>query len=351
MNPLVFQIAHYIVPPVASVLCAPSGYAGVAATESNNKISTIETVEFTHLFLGKDSSIAELVAKIQGLEPFRALWLAEGLGQVLGNRALARDDDPRDLLASGEGARIPQSMQLMVHAGLCLALARHTYDRLGPNPTSAEIRRAAARIAELARQNLLPGYAGIGYEAWGMVTQFFYRPLLSTVIEAMGEIDPQYVPYLWHGAGRASYFVDFMPSWNEPWPAFPLIDRMVVNGVSRQNLLAGLGSGMTIVNMKTPAILEAVARERIARMYSGDRAAFAQGAACGMVMRQDTSPDEPHALSFLQHVPAPENRAIWEEIIGGPTRLAMQTLHPMLKASHRLDTICCYQPISEYLAS
>ena len=184
--------------------------------------------------------------------------LFRSLGQVLGNRALARDDDPRDLLASGEGARIPQSMQLMVHAGLCLALARHTYDRLGPNPTSAEIRRAAARIAELARQNLLPGYAGIGYEAWGMVTQFFYRPLLSTVIEAMGEIDPQYVPYLWHGAGRASYFVDFMPSWNEPWPAFPLIDRMVVNGVSRQNLLAGLGSGMTIVNMKTPAILEAV---------------------------------------------------------------------------------------------
>jgi len=39
------------------------------------------------------------------------------------------------------------------------------------------------------------------------------------------------------------------------------------------------------------------------------------------------------------------------EIIGEPTRLAVQTLHPMLKAAQRLDTICCYQPISEYLAS
>lgn len=351
MNPLVFRVAHYIVPPIASVLCAPTGYPGAGMTESDNKISTIETVEFTHLFLGKDSSVAELVARIEAHEPFKALWFAEGLGQVLGNRALDQSADPRDLLTSGEGARIPSTMMLMVHAGMLLAFARRTYDAMGSQPTDAELRSAVTRICDLAHRNLLPGYAGIGFEAWGMVTQFFYRPLLPRVIAALETIEPERVPYLWHGAGRACYFIDFMPHWNEPWPAFRLIDRMVVSGMSRHNLLAGLAAGMVIVNMKTPTILEAIARERIAPLYAGDRAAFAQGVACAMVMRQDTSPDEAHALAFLKHTPSPANAAIWDEVMGGPSRLAYERLHPKLKAETRLDAICCYHPLAELAAS
>jgi hypothetical protein len=61
-----------------------------------------------------------------------------------------------------------------------------------------------------------------------------------------------------------------MPQWNEPWPAFSLIRRIAVDDVSRHNLLAGLASGMMIVNMKTPVILESVVKERISRLDSGD---------------------------------------------------------------------------------
>ena len=351
MNPLVFRVAHVIVPPIASVLCAPTGYPGAGMTESNNKISTIETVEFTHLFLGKDASVAELVAKIEAHEPFKALWFAEGLGQVLGNRAFETTSDPSGLLTTGEGSRIPSSMMLMVHAGMLLSFARHTYDAMDADPTDEQVHEAVVRICNLAKRNLLPGYAGIGFEAWGMVTQFFYRDLLPRVIEALETVDPARVPYLWHGAGRACYFINFMPQWNEPWPAFKLIDQMVVSGVSRQNLLAGLAAGMAIVNMKTPAILEAIAKERIAKLYAGDRAAFAQGVACAMVMRQDTSPNEAHALAFLKHTPAAENAAIWKEVMGGPATLAYERLHAGLKAASRLDAICCYNPLDELAAS
>lgn len=351
MNPLVFRVAHYIVPPIASVLCAPTGYPGAGMTESDNKISTIETVEFTHLFLGKDASVAELVAKIEAHEPFKALWFAEGLGQVLGNRAFEQDPDPSGLLTTGEGARIPSSMMLMVHAGMLLAFARHTYDGMSSDPTDAEVHDAVVRICDLANRNLIPGYAGIGFEAWGMVTQFFYRALLPRVIAALETVEPARVPYLWHGAGRACYFINFMPQWNEPWPAFRLIDQMVVSGMSRQNLLAGLAAGMTIVNMKTPSILEAIAKERIAKLYAGDRAAFAQGVACAMVMRQDTSPDEAHAMAFLAHTPSAENAAIWNEVMGGPAKLAHARLHPGLKAATRLDAICCFEPLEQLAAS
>ena len=350
MNPIAFKIAHLVIPPVASVICAPAGYAGIGSIESDNKISTIETVEFTNLFLGKDASVRELIDKIRSQETFRALWLAEGLGQVLGNRVLAHDEHPRDVLVKGEGALVPESMQLMVHAGLCLAFGRYHFDKIGKDPTPQQIRDATCRIAELARLNLLPGYAGIGYEAWGMVTQFFYRPLFATVAQTMQEIDPEHAPFLWHGAGRASYFIDFMPRWNEPWPAFPLIDKMVTSAMSRNNLLAGLGSGMMIVNMKTPVILEAIVKERVSRLYSGDVAAFSQGVACGMVMRQDTSPNEQHALDFVRHVPAPDVAVLFEKIVGGPARLALEKLHPKLKAERRLDQICCYRPLDELMA-
>jgi hypothetical protein len=350
MNPLVFTIGHVVVPPIARLLCAPAGYSSIGSIESDNKISTIETVEFTNLFLGKDATIARLIDKIRGFEPFRALWLAEGLGQVMGNRAMERDAHPRDLLSRGEGAQVPDSMQLMVHAGLCLAFARYHFDKIGKNPTPGQIRDATSRIAELARLNLLPGYAGIGYEAWGMVTQFFYRPLFATLTRTMQEIDPEHAPFLWHGAGRACYFIGFMPRWNEPWPSFLVVDKMAVSDVSRLNLLAGLASGMMIVNMKMPVILEAIVKERISRLSSGDAAAFAQGVACGMVMRQDTSPNEEHAVKFDRHVPARDVAALFENVVAGPARMARETLHPKLKAERRLDQVCCYRPLEELLA-
>ncbi|MBK9167730.1 MAG: hypothetical protein IPM24_09730 [Bryobacterales bacterium] len=350
MNPMVFQVARAIIPPIARVLCAPSGYARIGAIESTNKILTIETVEFTNLFLGKDASLAELIDKILRFEPHRSLWLAEGLGQVFGNRALAREENPRDLLTQGEGAQIPETLQLMVHAGLCLAFARHHFDKIGKAAIPEQVREATRRIAELAKANLLPGYAGIGYEAWGMVTQFFYRQMFADVVRTMQEIDPEHAPFLWHGAGRACYFIDFMPQWNEPWPAFSLIRRIAVDDVSRHNLLAGLASGMMIVNMKTPVILESIVKERISRLDSGDTDAFAQGVACSMVMRLDTTPNEENALRFLCHTPAPHVADLWEEVAAGPARLAKERLHPQLKAQGRIDEITCYRPLAELLA-
>ncbi len=349
MSPLVFKVARAVVPPIARVFCSPAGYAQIGNIESTNKILTIETVEFTHVFLGKDASIAELVDKIRNFEPHRSLWLAEGLGQVLGNRVMAKNENPRDVLTKGEGSCIPASMQLMVHAGLCLAFARYHFDKIGKNATETQIAEATRKIAELARLNLLPGYAGIGYEAWGMVTQFFYRKMFHAATREMKRIDPEHEPFLWHGAGRACYFIDFMPKWKEPWPAFDLVRRTAIDDASRHNLLAGLAAGMMIVNMKTPIILESIVKERISRLAPDDAAAFAQGVACSMVMRLDTTPGEENAMRFMRHKPAAEVAPLWEKIAAGPARLAMEKLHPLLASRGRLDEITRYRPLEELL--
>src|SRR6266542_2239362 len=116
MNPIVFKIAHVIVPPIGRVLCAPSGYGDLAWIESNNKISTIESVEFANDFLGGDAPVAELVRRIEEADPFRGLWLGEGLGLHFGLRSLKIDEHPKNLFTEGEGQAIPQHLLLMAHA-------------------------------------------------------------------------------------------------------------------------------------------------------------------------------------------------------------------------------------------
>lgn len=346
MNPMVFRIARVVIPPIARVLCAPAGYARVGSIESLNKISTIETVEFTNLFLGKEASLAELIDKIMRYEPHRSLWLAEGLGQLFGNRVLAQNEHPRDLLTKGEGTQVPENLRLMVHAGLCLAFGRHHFDKIGKNAPADQVREATCRIAELARDNLLPGYAGIGYEAWGMATQFFYRDKFMTAVQTMQEIDPEHAPHLWHGAGRAHYFIDFMPHWAEPWPAFNLIRRKAVDDLSRHNMLAGLASAMTLVNVRTPEIIEAVVRERISRLSPDDAEAYSQGVVCAVVLRLDNTPDEPNMVRFGRHTPARDVAEMWDKAIGGPARKAAEEL-PRLKAQRRIEEVTCYCPLEQ----
>jgi hypothetical protein len=350
MNPIVFKIAHAIVPPIGRVLCAPAGYGDIAWIESNNKISTIETVEFANNFLGGEAPIAELVKRIEESDPFRGLWLGEGLGLHFGLRALTRNEHPKDLFTVGEGQAIPQNLLLMAHAGMALGFARHHLDAIGKNPTVHQVYEATAKTADLIEHNGLTGFSGISYEAWGMVTTFFYRKRFPAVVDAMSKIDPSRVPFLWHGAGRACYFLNFMPRWKDPWPAFLLMENLGTEAIRRANLFAGLAAAMVIVNMKTPAVLEAVLRHRISCLSQTDAVSFAQGIACSMVMREDTTPGDQASRRLVAYQPPQEIAPLWKSVIATPGGLALETLRPRLRSRCQLDRITCFCPLEELMA-
>ncbi|MBS1859796.1 MAG: hypothetical protein JST11_30780 [Acidobacteria bacterium] len=350
MNPLIFKIAHVIVPPIGKVLCSPVGYGDVAYVESNNKISTIESVEFANAFLGGDAPVAELVQRIEASDPFRGLWLGEGLGLHFGLRTLKQNEHPKNLFTVGEGEAIPQHLLLMAHAGMALGFARHHLDAIGKKPSPGAVYEATRKTAELIQDNGISGFSGISYEAWGMVTTFFYRKLLATVLESMEKIDPARVPFLWHGVGRACYFLNFMPRWKDPWPAFLLMEEMGTEPVRRANLFAGLAAAMVMVNMKTPQVLESVLRERIARLSSTDQASYAQGIACSMVMREDTTPGDQTCRKLVAHVPPPDVAELWKSVIATPGSLALETIRPLLRGRQQLDKITRFCPLDEVLA-
>src|SRR5262249_12892832 len=267
--------------------------------------------------------------------------------------ALARGGTPRNILTEGEGREIPPNMLLMVHAGMAMAFARHEFDKLGKTPSLAEIRDATQRIVTIYDANSIPGYAGIGYEAWGMATRFFYAgmKLFPKVVDALQTIDASHVPHFWHGAGRASYFIEFMPRWKEPWPSFKLAREDARDQMSRLNLIAGIASAFVLVNMRTPEIMETVLKERIAPSPPEDAAAFAQGIVCSMVMRQDTLANEANTIQFVQHVPSKDVAEIWERVVGGPSRQALDTIYPYLAARRRWDEVTCYRPLADVLSA
>ena len=350
MNPIFFTVANAVMPPIGWLLCAPAGHGRTGRIESQNKIKTIERVEFTNRLLGGNLTIRQMVERIKAEDRFRSLWMAEGLGQHYGNRVLSQSANPRNILTGGEAADIPEDYMLMVHAGMALAFARHHWDRIGKSASREQVGDAVRRIADLVEGNAIPGYAGISYEAWGMVTRFFYKSIFLTAAEALGRFDVPHVANFWHGAGRACYFYDFMPSWKDPWPVFRRIDRESVDQVSRLNLFAGLGSVTVIVNMRSPEVLEALVRERVALCKPAEIKAYSQGIACSMVMRQDTTRNEEHALALVRYKPSPAMEETWERVVAGPARLALDTIHPLLRAERRLDEITCYKPIDEILA-
>ena len=353
MNPVAFKVMNVVIPPVGGLLCRPAGHGRIAQIESRNKIRTIEGVEFAAKIVGGGQNMKELVDRVQRSDSHRALWLAEGLGLHHGRSALARGENVRNILTEGDGREILPSMLLMVHAGMAMAFARHHLDRLGPAPAPGEVRETTQRIVNVFEANAISGYAGIGYEAWGMATRFFYarQKLFPSVVDALQAIDPAHVPHFWHGAGRASYFVEFMPRWKEPWPAFKLVRQDARDQVSRLNLIAGVASAFVLVNMRTPEIMEAILRERIANFPPEDAAAFAQGIVCSMVLRQDTVPNETHTMQFVRHVPSTDVSGLWERIVAAPSRQALDIIYPYLRVQRRLDEVTCYRPLNETLSA
>ena len=111
--------------------------------------------------------------------------------------------------------------------------------------------------------------------------------------------------------------------------------------------LAGLAWAMTVVNMRSPEIMERLVRDH-GRSFEKGRA-FSNGVASAMIMRYDTSPDDPHIDAFRKHTPAgnDEEKALWRTLVQEPCDRAIDEWHPALKRAGRLGEIFRCQPLGE----
>ena len=120
---------------------------------------------------------------------------------------------------------------------------------------------------------------------------------------------------------------------------------------ARQNLRAGVAWPTTIVNMRHPEVMETVL------LYQGehdpDRDLFVNGVVSSMVMRYDTSPNDPYVMSFIKHQPDPRNELLcrlWQRDIKEPCEMAVNVIHPVLSANRAIEEVFHYQSLPDLVA-
>jgi hypothetical protein len=237
----------------------------------------------------------------------------------------------------------------MLHAGMGLSIAHQSLMKLPPNSAPDVVRETVSRIVSLSKQCSRSGYTGAALESIGLVARNFHGlAVMRSVDQAMRQVDPDLIGYIWRGAGRAVYFSapNFIPGWRTPWRAMKLTQREPADETGRRNMLAGFAWAATVVNMRHPIVMETILKYHGEELSSND--AFSNGVMSSLIMRYDTSPDDPNIAAFCRYRPSrPGSREAiwWDQLVGEPARRALEEYYPVLKQANQLQEVFRYQDL------
>ncbi len=361
MNPFAAWLVKYVMPYLTWLvsLFIPGRRAAVALTEGRNKawvMSMVNNLEQGFPPLGTFDPLKELkplVEKCYAMGPFPSVWAVEGLGLYHTEAFRANKLPLKNVLSDPALDSVPSGSMTMLHAGLGLSCARACLKGLSHTTPPGELRTALETFIQQIRDSSRPGYAGCAYESLGLVSLILHTPEMARALDrALAAIDNVVATYMWRGAGRALYFhpKNFIPSIRSPWRGIQMSGEIAPHQVARQNLRAGLAWAITLVNMRHPEVMESVL------LYQGendlDREPFVNGVTSSMVMRHDTSPDDPFIKSFIEHRPDPTDKLLcrlWERDIAEPCTMAVNEIHAVLKRHNALEEVFHYQPLPELM--
>lgn len=325
-----------------------SGEAHLAWRELTNKVEVFALVKNLSSILklpkGAFIPLDQLVEKAYRLSPYKALWAVEGVGHYYAEQYWETYGPPSHLLTE-TNAPVPKKSLLMLHAGMGLSFADRLIGNLTTESTSQEVDLVLERFVTLCKDNSRPGYLGSALESLGIVTRDFYPDLFTIITQRFRIVAPEYAGFLWHGIGRAIYFSRkfFLPLLFSMWSD---VSVEATTEEERLNAMAGLTWAFSLVNMCQAAIVETAVRS-----YADGSAlaeAFSNGVCSCVIMRNETTPDEPFVSAFSAHRPTDIGVAkAWEQLISAPVEAGLQMYYTVLQKHHGLDQVFRYQDLAE----
>lgn len=288
-----------------------------------------------------DLDLAPLVERAYALGEYADLWAVEGLGHDYADHAWSANRPLRDLLTGKRASELPDKSLTMMHAGMGLCFAQRLMPRLTPYSPASQIDDTLRTFIRLSRENSRPGYTGAAYESLGLVTRTWHPEMVRPVDECLCALVPEIVPFFWHGAGRALYFlpVYFVPGGPSPWL---VADREAPHDTGRRNQRAGLAWATTLVNLRQPRIMEQLIHRHGCNLASDD--AFANGVASSLVMAWDTTPGDSYIEKFAEYRSGERG---WDQLVGQPCRRAIDRYHPVLQKRGRLEEVFHYGALDD----
>lgn len=319
--------------------------------ELENKLHAFEWFSFAGPRLGLAGSaappLAEQARRATALaDPFTGIWAMEGLGYAharTARTAAGRPLPPSGLLSAARLAGVPAAAVAPAHTGSALAVAERLLAEL-ERGASGDDRVPVWRWLEQCRDDLRPGYAELAAEALGLVARQLQPCRLRRLDELLAAADAPLADYLWHGVGRGLYFAPtHLLPWSGGW------DRAFAKACSEPppprwraagqgNAVAGLAWALTLVNLRSPAVVEA-ALAGCGGSPDIDRA-IAHGAAGALLVWRHWAGEDAWLARFLDHRPAAADRdREWRRRMVDPCRAALASFAGDLRRRDHLAAL------------
>jgi hypothetical protein len=294
------------------------------------------------------------VAAAYRLAPYETLFALERIGHRVASAELATG---AAVGLRGLEADLPPESLILLHAGMGMALACHLVQPMPASAAPAVYERAVRRFLDLCREGSVPGYAAAAIEPLGLVVRTFAPRQLRRLDRQLRRLDPEAARYLWHGAGRALYFlpVNFFPCRGALDRALALCRAEAPDEAARRDALDGLFYALAMVNLGQPAVVEMLLAAAACEL--DDPAPIASGISAALLVRHLTTPADPAIPAFLAHQPAGRGgdgglwrRDLWERVVRRPCAAALDRLRPALIAGRRFAELARHRTAAEVAA-
>lgn len=290
--------------------------------------------------------LGRLVAHAGTLDPYSSVWVTEGLGHFYAGRHLRMGQLARNLLREEGMSSLPERSLIPLHAGMGLALAEFVCEGLSENTSRAHLRRALRRYIDLCRSNAREGFIGVALEGLGLVARTLHPYLIPAVDATLADEDLDLLAFFWHGVGRGLYFLptQFLPIGSTAGHLTEQIRQEAPHPLALNNMMAGFAWPVTLVNIKTPAVIERYLKAGFNRNTT--QRAFAQGMRAALITWRSASPADPAVQDLLSYQPDQTDTAtasFWSSQIRVAGEQAIEQRYPEMKKNGQLDLLFRYQ--------
>ena len=332
----------------------PGRESRVTWQELKNKLQAFELFEHVESALQLPAraqiTLTELVKRVGALNPYLALWAMEGVGHYYAENYWERNGTPRKLLTGTEGSALARSTLVPLHAGVGLSLASRLLQRIKPKGRPAEVQEFIQHFRMLCEDNSREGYAGVIFEALGVVARTLFPHWIPTIHRYLSAIGGTLTDYFWHGVGRGIYFAptNFLPWCSAPWRALAMSQREPPNESCRLNATAGLAFALTLVNIQQPEVLETFLAHHGEDLSKND--AFSSGVSSALIIWRYWTQEDVHFTAFREHQPCPcvpKVAALWRSQVKRPCEDALKHRYTLLAEHDRAEEMFRYVALPE----
>jgi hypothetical protein len=325
----------------------------VAWQEFQNKLQTFDLFEYADSTLGLNAgarpTLEELVARASALDTYSAVWATEGAGHY--HAESSRGRTTHGLLREESVGNIARKSLTPLHSGMGLSLANRVLLGLDTRGGASAVRDCLQEFLALCRENSCDGFAGVAYEALGLVVRNLHPQLVPAVDRELSAADEELLGYFWHGVGRAIYFAptNFLTSGNLSGRAVEMTRREPPHETGRLNALSGLAWALFMVNVRHEEVLAELLRGQ-GRSLSSDGDAFANGVGAATVVWRDAAPDDTRLAALCQYRPDGNDAALaeqWDRLVRQPCSDSLQRFYPTIRDCRRIGEVFRYRSLPE----